>query len=293
MKRHISAQRVILVILIVTAVALSSGCGTYDSSKTSKPVMSSRISAQAIETGWKKIDDHWYYFSDSEPLTGVKAINGKKYGFDQHGSMVTGVNTMDDNELYYFKVHKDGRAPAVCGITVKAEGKTYCLTDQGFGYVSSGDRAVDESIGEIVDAVTFDKKTPKAKKLEKYYRYLLRHSDYLGIGTPEFCAGWEYDQARDMFSENLGNCYSYGTACGMLARALGYDADIMVGKCNQKGKGASEHCWVLIDGKYVVDGVYEDTVGAKDGKGSLEFFMKDYDTLKSNQDCVYKVSKEY
>jgi len=293
MKKQGLTQRIILAILMISVVALFSGCGTASSDQGSVSKISSKVMENAIDKGWKQIDGHWYYFSDKEPLTGVRAIDGKKYGFDEHGAMVTGMHTMDDNELYDFTVGKDGKAPAVCSKNVQLDNKTYCLTDQGFGYVSSGNRSVDKAIGKIVNDVTFSGKTSKAKKFEKYYRYLLRECNYLGIGTPEFYDGWEYDQADDMLSENMGNCYSYGTACGMLARAAGYDAVITVGKCNQKGKGASEHCWVLINGKYVVDGVYEDTVGAKDGKGSLQFFMKDYNTLKSDENCIYKASKRY
>ena len=74
------------------------------------------------------------------------------------------------------------------------------------------------------------------------FSYLRRN--YYDVGE----TGWEYDEALTMFETGRGNCYSYASVFCCLARALGYDAEVVSGLV---GSDRLPHGWVDI----VVDGV--------------------------------------
>jgi len=50
------------------------------------------------EDGWQKISGAWYYYHAGQPVTGTRYINGKYYGFDSTGEMITN----GWNAYYYF-----------------------------------------------------------------------------------------------------------------------------------------------------------------------------------------------
>lgn len=55
--------------------------------------------------GWVKIDFHYYYYDNSDFLTGTQAIDGKLYTFDENGVLLGNGKVQNiDNEFYYIDV---------------------------------------------------------------------------------------------------------------------------------------------------------------------------------------------
>ena len=93
-----------------------------------------------------------------------------------------------------------------------------------------------------------EKMTPD-QMLRNVYDYVTYHNSYLSVNYYEIGeTGWENDEAYRMLTTGKGNCYSYAAEFGILARALGYDAQIFSGTVDPR---KHPHGWVEI----VFDGV--------------------------------------
>ena len=126
----------------------------------------------------------------------------------------------------------------------------------------------------------------KKEKMKTLYCYIMNKCSYLGVGKPDLSKEWVYSSAADMISKGKGNCYCYSSIIGLLAKALGYKTSIVTGKCKRSAaSGATEHSWVVVSGKYILDGVYED-VDYK-GSGNIKFFFQTYDQIKDSVGYIY------
>ena len=223
-------------------------------------------------------------------LRGYKTIDGKLYRFDENGVSVEGL--YEENGFYYlFENTSSGKAAAVSSESREVNGDIYYFSESGKGFLSTQNPAVDKALGKFFSRNPMEKKADKKEYLESCYRALLQECSYLGVGTPSFQHGWQFVQVKEMLERHRGNCFSYATACGMIAHALGFDVQIMTGKCKREGGRFGEHSWVLIDNRYVLDGVFEDV--ANNGEGKLSFFWKDYESLEADCDCEYKADKSW
>lgn len=235
--------------------------------------------------GWVERDDSWFYYSGGSAVCGYKEIDGKLYHFDDDGSMTKGFLEVG-GFYYFFQENSEGKAAALCDKRKTVDGKIYYFSSKARGFFSTGNALTDQALAEVIDRVDLQNAVSPKEKMERCYRLLLSKCSYLGIGTPKFAEGWEYKAAESMFHNMRGNCYSYAAACCMLARALGIEAEIVRGSCIRKDREDSQHCWVLAEGKYVIDGIYDDDSEQEDG--TLSFFWKDYDTLQESMGCRYQ-----
>jgi transglutaminase/protease-like cytokinesis protein 3 len=62
--------------------------------------------------------------------------------------------------------------------------------------------------------------------------------------------GWQLDYAYEFLTKKKGNCYNYAAAFAVLAKAVGYDAYTVRGRCrgnrDRAGDGMTRHAWVRI-----------------------------------------------
>lgn len=129
---------------------------------------------------------------------------------------------------------------------------------QGYYYVdSTGVRVTDKTTKLAVKFVRSHTKTTdsQSKKLRKCYRYLSYHYKYKRYYT-NLCPKAKYMQpfAYDMFSSKKGNCFRYAACFAYIARVLGYDSRVVVGKISAVYGGMTPHGWteVKVDGKWYV-----------------------------------------
>ena len=112
--------------------------------------------------------------------------------------------------------------------------------------------AVERLYKKIIAKIT-KKKMTRSQKLRTCYKWLLR-CHYLPVSPypseDTKYNGWDVAYASNMLKIRGGNCFSYSCAFAFLARCLGYDAKIVVGRALDQYKNHfNEHCWVEIKGK--------------------------------------------
>ena len=180
---------------------------------------------------------------------------------------------------------------AVKNEIVKDDERSWYFLENGIGIISSGDKALDEKLVEMAKASGAFEAEDMQGKLEAFYRYFLKETQYVGVGTPEFKDGWEREFATLAFEMKGGNCFAYCAACGLFAKSLGYEVEINVGSAKWKDETLPEHSWLVIDKDLILDPLLDDRL--TDGVGKLGFFMQKADLLESGQECTYEVKETY
>jgi len=129
---------------------------------------------------------------------------------------------------------------------------------QGYYYVdSTGVKVTDKTVKLAVKFVRKHTKSSdsKSRKLSKCYYYLARNYKY------KRSYGNLYPKAKDMksfaysmLSSKRGNCHAYAASFVYIARVLGYDARVVVGKVSSSRGGMTPHGWVevKVNGKWYV-----------------------------------------
>ncbi len=150
--------------------------------------------------------------------------------------------------------------------------------------VSLGDAELDREIKKLaVKSGALAGESSRSEQFYLMYETLLKKSDYLGVGTPDLKEGWEVATATEFLKSGKGNCYSYGSAVGMIAQALGIRAKVRVGQAKWKKRFYEEHCWVLIEDSWIVDGLFSDL----SGKDPTHFFMVTRKDIEKTEKCEY------
>lgn len=109
---------------------------------------------------------------------------------------------------------------------------------------TSGNEELDSYTEQVIRQYVTEGKTRKELLRDVYlytrdsFSYRIRN--YYEVGE----TGWEEDEALTMFSTERGNCYSYAAVFCCLARALGYDAEVVSGLV---GSERDPHGWVEIE----------------------------------------------
>ena len=129
------------------------------------------------------------------------------------------------------------------------------------GVYTCGDKALDELIARDIRELTQPQMTP-TEKLHALYVHLMDRNFY-NYGAESYVSkdevGWETEYAEKFMSTGLGSCFSYAALTMLYARALGFEAEAVIGECYQ-GLEWIWHCWteVTLDGEtYICDAEME------------------------------------
>lgn len=147
--------------------------------------------------------------------------------------------------------------PAALRITIR-DGKVYQnnkpVTNKivgskakGYYYVDKTGRKVNtREIRQAVDFVMRNSKVgdSRAKRLKACYRALQAYP-YFGMANRAPKAKNLFSYARYMFSRHRGDCYYYASTMAYIARVLGYDSRVAVGRrdCARTG-GTAFSSWM-------------------------------------------------
>lgn len=121
-------------------------------------------------------------------------------------------------------------------------------TKTGYYYVDKQGKRV--TTKEVRQAVSFVRKYTKpswskSKKLKVCYDKLWKKYPYKR--SYDGCSAKKMPKfARDMFTKKKGNCYRYASAFAYIARVIGYDSRVAVGKIGHRGGGTTPHGWTEI-----------------------------------------------
>ncbi|MGI6096133.1 MAG: transglutaminase domain-containing protein [Lachnospiraceae bacterium] len=194
----------------------------------------------AMATGWLNLGGTWYYMNqDGAMQTGWVFVKGEWYYLSGSGAMATG--WLHDGKHWYYLYPSGAMAKntVIDGYTIEADGiwedPTSALLQQ----------LVDQVIAQQTTAAM-----SQEGKLRALYQYMSSRSvfTYRRIyPLQDLFEGWEVVNAYEMLSTHSGNCYHFGSAFGMLARGIGYDARIINGQITAARGGFTPHCWVEID----------------------------------------------
>lgn len=241
-------------------------------------------------TGWKTIEGNKYYFKPTgkgimkgSAVTGLKKIDGYRYYFTKSGKLYIGWKTIEGNK-YYFRPTGKGvmKGSAVTG-TKKIDGYRYFFNSrgvmqknkivgsqsEGYFYVDDSGKAVTENAIQLaVDFVMAHSNASlsDSARLDACFRYMRSTYSYLRYyGTPS--AADLSDYAVSYFTKKCGNCYRFAASFACIAKVLGYETRVAVGKI-AVSSGMTAHGWaeVKVNGTwYVCDvgfNVYMKTISA-------------------------------
>ena len=109
---------------------------------------------------------------------------------------------------------------------------------------TSGNEMLDSYTEQVIRQYVQDGKT-REELLRDVYLYTRDSFSYRARNHYEVGeTGWEEEEALTMFSTGRGNCYSDAAVFCCLARALGYDAEVVSGLV---GSECDPHGWVKIE----------------------------------------------
>lgn len=124
----------------------------------------------------------------------------------------------------------------------------------------------------------------KEQKLKAAYEYMRDQYRYIPRSmVNKDDAAWMNQYAKAFFADKGGNCYSWAAAFTVIAKKLGYEAQVCAGTLDGKVK-RTEHAWteITIDGiAYIFDPQTENIEKLKDG--TIDLYKLAYD----NGDYVY------
>jgi hypothetical protein len=130
--------------------------------------------------------------------------------------------------------------------------------EEGYYYVdSTGVRVTDKTTKLAVKFVRAHTKESDSQsaKLKKCYYYLSGHYKYKRYYTNLYPKAKNMQSmAYDMLSTKRGNCHRYAASFAYIARVLGYDTRVVVGKISSNSGGMTPHGWTEVkkDGKWYV-----------------------------------------
>ncbi len=229
MRNWLKSKGIMLTLALALAVGAPAGM-------LQNPV---EVSAKAVKKGVKKENGKFYYYENGKKVKNKWATVGKKkYYLKKDGSAAVGWNQID-KKAYYF----DDKAVMVKNKTVHK----VKLDKKGEAKLNARAKVMIKA-QSVADKKTKDRQT-KEQKLKACYNYVVK-CGYAPRFLPTSKGGWEVKYADDMLRTKKGNCYSFATAFGMLARACGYDdAKIVTGTMSLNGNKSQPHAWVEIGGK--------------------------------------------
>ena len=204
-----------------------------------------------IKTVDKKGSYRYYYDKNGKKVKNkVKKIGKHRYSFDEKGRMQTGWQVFGSKKAYFSK--KSGKMltnKTVSGIKIGKSGYVKLTRSE------LSKRTAMEKANAILKKITNSGMT-KREKLYAAYNYMSGGGGFYYCTWRAFQVydGWEYDYATEIYEKRGGNCYNFACGFAMLAKAIGYDAQVVRGRVpgsrDRAADGMTRHALVKIDGLY-------------------------------------------
>ena len=222
-----------------------------------------------LKSKWKTIQKRRYYFkADGTAAVGGTKIGKYTYVFDLQGRLLKPSKSkivQVGKQLYY--VNKKGQA--IKGF-FKIGNKLYRgdikgrltknktvanVTFNSKGYAKNDLNAkLKMKLMTIISRIT----TTEMSKSELYscWRYLTSSGNfYYSTYWPDLNKkGWQREVAYNMLTTGGGDCYGFACTFAAMARELGYNPYVVLGRVSGTRDGAADgltrHGWVMIDGAY-------------------------------------------
>ena len=247
----------------------------------------------AKKNGFVKKSGKWYYYKKGKKVSGLNRISGHYYYFSKSGVMQSGKKTID-GLTWYFKKAKDGKAAALADREMKISGKKWYFSSTGKGFLSTGNKKGNQAVAKLIDGLKLKNSMNKKAKLQAAYQYILDHYEYMPADLPNLKnKNWIYSKAMEMVTEEVGKCYEYTAITALAAKALDYKVTVYTGryKMNASAKDYTEHSWVVVDGKNILDSVRDDN----NGKKGMQYFCRTAAQILDSEgtDYDYKTAKKF
>ena len=201
---------------------------------------------------WVNKGRYRYYYNQKgkKVKNKVKQIGNFRYSFDKKGRMQTGWQIFGSKKAYFSK--KSGKMltnKTVSGIKIGKSGYVKLTRSE------LSKRTAMEKANAILKKITNSGMT-KREKLYAAYNYMSGGGGFYYCTWRAFQVydGWEYDYATEIYEKRGGNCYNFACGFAMLAKAIGYDAQVVRGRVpgsrDRAADGMTRHALVKIDGLY-------------------------------------------
>lgn len=201
---------------------------------------------------WVNKGRYRYYYNQKgkKVKNKVKQIGNFRYSFDKKGRMQTGWQIFSSKKAYFSK--KSGRMQVNKKVNGVKIGKS--------GYVKLSktelkEQKALEKANQILAKITTSKMS-KSQKLYAAFQYMTSRANFSYRTWRGFSVydGWEYDYALEMYEKRAGNCYNFACGFAMLAKAIGYQPQVIAGRVPGGVDGAPDgftrHSLVKINGLY-------------------------------------------
>lgn len=264
---------------------------TGDTSQTQPPADgTTQVQPQKKRGLVKEGTKYVYYDKNGKKLKNKwKTIKKSHYYFDGKGYAVTGRRTIG-NYIYVFDQEGKQIRPSKAQI-VKVGNTSYYLDTKGRAYVGffklgnklyRGDPKGRLNRNKTIANITFTSKCyakndvnaklkkelmsvisritspgmTKSQKLYACWNYLTHSGNfYYSTYWPDFNEkGWQREVAYRMLTTGAGDCYGFACTFAALAREIGYDPYVVLGRVTGTRDGAADgltsHGWVIIGGAY-------------------------------------------
>ena len=188
-----------------------------------------------LRTGWVENGGRWYYFStdNGAMLTGWQKIGGNWYFLGADGSMQTG--WVDHNGTQYY-LDASGIMASDSWI-----GNNY--VDKS-GALSIPDQAAVEKYLDLKSEEVF---ALVGRDLRACFDWTASFPySHMDDNVPSHLTPSEYFSLKG-FNDHTGDCYVYAAVMTVLARRLGYDANMVMGYVPRRGGGLITHGWCEVN----------------------------------------------
>lgn len=219
-----------------------------------------------LKSKWKR---RYYFKADGTAAVGGTKIGKYTYVFDLQGRLLKPSKSkivQVGKKLYY--VNKKGQA--IKGF-FKIGNKLYRgdikgrltknktvanVTFNSKGYAKNDLNAkLKMKLMTIISRITTTEMS-KSEKLYSCWRYLTSSGNfYYSTYWPDLNKkGWQREVAYNMLTTGGGDCYGFACTFAAMARELGYNPYVVLGRVSGTRDGAADgltrHGWVMIDGAY-------------------------------------------
>jgi hypothetical protein len=201
--------------------------------------------------GWLTLDGSKYYFNaEGVGAKGLVAIGKNSYYFAEDGKMQTG--------WQYFGTKKAYFQPESGRMAVNREIDGQKINKKGYAKMTNADKSMLQAL-EKAEAILQSVTSPgmsRSQKLRVAYDYMTSKTRFSYATWQSFSEydGWIYDYANQIYDRRAGNCYNFACGFAVLAKVIGYEPNVILGRIHGSRDGAADgftrHAFVQIDGCY-------------------------------------------
>lgn len=222
-----------------------------------------------VKNIWQTVNGNRYYFnSDGYAVTYSAQIGQYRYVFQKDGSLIRPSKPSFQNVgKYTYYVDTKGRCKTGWFMVGKrlyradskgriSKNKTYegiTLTKNGYAKTNTASKLKIKAMS-IVSSIT-NSGMSKGQKLRACWNYITDRGKFQYF-IYDFPVNREWHRVNAWYLLNYGRGDCYGFACGFaaLAREVGYDPYVIMGRVSGTRDGAADgltrHGWVMINGRY-------------------------------------------